>query len=171
MALLAVSIGIVLDNLRISEKSRLNLGIWLLALCSLGGFRTFCDNAELTLDSFTGDSTHKYFMGESKTEADNQAVIDVINANNFTNIGVYEYYNEYILWAKVSNLQRLECVNLTNAYSVYEDMSYVPECIVWETDEEENLVEELECHGVTYELVWVYPGVDWAYYGLYTPKE
>lgn len=171
MALLAISIGVILDNLRIQERSRLNLGIWLLALCSLGGVNTFYRDLKMTIDSFSGESIHKYFMGNPLPEEGNQAVIDVINANNFTNIGVKgEYGYEYILWAKISNLRRLENVNLTNAYRVYEDMSYIPECIIWETGTEEEQTETLECHGIIYEQVWSYPGYG-QFFGLYTPQK
>lgn len=171
MALLAISIGIVIDNLRVQARSRLNLGIWLLALCTMGGINTLYNEADLTFDGFTGESIHKYFMGNPLPEEGNQAVIDVINANNFTNIGVKgEYGYEYILWAKISNLRRLENVNLTNAYRVYEDMSYIPECIIWETGTEEEQTETLECHGIIYEQVWSYPGYG-QFFGLYTPQK
>lgn len=171
MALLAISIGIVLDNLRIRERSRLNIGIWLLALCSLGGLNTFYLNVTLTVDGFKGESIHKYFMGNPLPEEGNQAVIDVINANNFTTIAINGSYTyEYVLWKKISGLQRLESVNLTNAYKVYEDMSYIPECIIWETGTEEEQTKTLECHGVTYEQVWGYPGYG-KFFGLYKPQE
>lgn len=171
MALLAISIGIVLDNLRIRERSRLNLGIWLLTLCTLGGINTFYYDITLTIDGFMGGGIHKYYMGNPLPEEGNQAVIDVINGNGFTNIGVNGKYSyEYVLWKKISGLQRLENVNLTNAYKVYEDMSYLPECIIWETGTEEEQTETLECHGVVYEQVWSYPGYG-QFFGLYTPQE
>lgn len=170
MALLAISIGIVLDNLRIQERSRLNLGIWLLALCTLGGFNTLYLNATMAIDGFRGGSTHKYFAGGSGAEELNQAVIDVINANGFTNIAINgDYGYEYVLWGKISNLQRLESVNLTNAYRVYEDMAYIPECIIWQTGTAEEQTELLECHGVTYEQVWNCSGDD-IFIGLYKPQ-
>lgn len=169
MALLAISIGIVLDNLRIHKSSRLNLGIWLLAFCTLGGVNTLYNDVDLTLDGYKGESAHKYFMGNPWPEEGNQAVVDVVNANNFTNIGVNGSYTyEYILWKKISNLERLENVNLTNAYKVYEDNSYLPECIIWETGTEDEQAKEIECHGVTYERVWTYPGYG-QFFGLYTP--
>lgn len=169
MALLAISIGIVLNSLRIQKQSRLNIGIVMLTFCLLGGVNTFYMNVKQTFEGFQGNSVHKYFMGNPLPEEGNQAVVNVINANNITTIGINGAYElEYVLWKKITNLERLECVNLTNEYRVYEDMTYQPECIIWEAYSEEELTDVLECHGQTYKKTWSYPGYG-AFYGLYQP--
>ena len=171
MALLAISAGIVLDGMEVKESSKQNIGIWMLSFCMLGAVNSYYFEAYWTLDSFRGESTHKYFLNNYWPEESNQEVIDVINANNYVDVGVYGGYTyEYILWKKISGLQRLENVNLQNEYHVYEDMTYHPECILWEIGSDEEPESELECHGIKYVLTWSTSGYGQTF-SLYQPED
>lgn len=174
MALLAISAGIVLERMRMSDTSQNNIITAALTICMFGAINTSYLQIETMIDSFTGEgNVHKYFLDNTLPEQVNEDLVNVITANNFTEIGVNQDFTyEYVLWAKVSGLQRLERVNMQNApYGVYEDMSYLPECIAVESSEAQFIGQEIECHGVLYECVWTEYFLDWKCLAMYKPVE
>lgn len=174
MALLAISAGIVLERMRMSDTSQNNIITAALTICMFGAINTSYLQIENMVDSFTGEgNVHKYFLDNTLPEQVNEDLVNVITANNFTEIGVNQDFTyEYVLWAKVSGLQRLERVNMQNApYGVYEDMSYLPECIAVESSEAQFIGQEIECHGVLYECVWTEYFLDWKCLAMYKPVE
>lgn len=174
MALLAISAGIALERMRISDTSKNNMITAALTICMFGAINTSYLQIETMVDSFTGEgNVHKYFLDNTLPEQVNEDLVNVITANNFTHIGInHEFAYEYVLWAKVSGLQRLERVNMQNTpYGVYEDMSYLPECIAVESSEAQFIGQEIECHGVLYECVWTEKPSDWKCLAMYKPVE
>lgn len=174
MALLAISAGIALEHMRISDTSKNNMITAALTICMFGAINTSYLQIETMVDSFTGEgNVHKYFLDNTLPEQVNEDLVNVITANNFTHIGInHEFAYEYVLWAKVSGLQRLERVNMQNTpYGVYEDMSYLPECIAVESSEAQFIGQEIECHGVLYECVWTEKPSDWKCLAMYKPVE
>ena len=174
MALMAISAGIVLERMRVSDTSKNNMITAALTVCMFGAVNTSYLQIETMADSFTGEgNVHKYFLDNTLPEQVNEDLVGVITANNFTHIGVnWDFAYEYVLWDKVSGLQRLERVNMQNtAYGVYEDMTYLPECIAVESFEEQFIGQEIECHGVIYKCVWAEKFPDWKCLAMYKPVE
>lgn len=180
MALLSIMVGVVIDNLKCSIDGRRYCAVALLTVCTFGAVNTYYYQAGYTIDSFRGDRCHKYFMSYDVPEKLYNDLTSVIEQYNFTRIAIDgNLINEYVLWKKVPNLERLECVNLKDSlygktYAAYEDMSYHPECLIKKTEEEQRIGQMIECHGVTYKCAWIEEPYDQrlnVYVGLYIPEE
>ena len=97
-------------------------------------------------------------LGNIEDEYVYRELIHIINENGYSKIGLDDgLYMEYPFWQGIEKLERLENVNVDSEYFVqYEDMDYIPECIIRAVGDE-NVVEEgdiLTCHGRSYQCIW-----------------
>lgn len=180
MALLSIMAGIIVDNLKCSIYGRRYCAVALLTICTFGAVNTYYYQAGYTIDSFKGDRCHKYFMSYDVPEKLYNDLTEVISQHNYTQVAIDgNLINEYVLWKKIPDLQRLECVNLKDSqygqtYAAYEDMEYQPECLIKKTEEEQKIGQQIECHGITYTCTWIEEPYDKrlnVYVGLYTIEE
>lgn len=156
MAILCISIMLVVDNLKKPAISKDNMVMAMVIISSLGAINAITYETQYTIDGFTGGKNHQYFLFAGSAEPYYEKMISYVNDAGYTNIGVQgELAYEYIFWQTINNLNRLETVNVQYAsLKKYEDMEYIPECILMEGTEQIYLETQIECHNVTYECVW-----------------
>lgn len=169
MALLCVCIGIVIDNFSVTQEVKKNIGIVLVTLSSFGIVNSLSYQINYVHESLKGETLHQYFIDYDLHESGYQSLLEHINNNQFTNIGIASKFDfEYVLWSGIDNLDRLEAVNLeATPYRVYEDINYYPDCIIVEARPEQEIDERLNCHGNEYVCTWTGTG-NYYHYAVYT---
>lgn len=170
MAVMCPAIAVTIEKLRIKN----NYKDIILALCifgaGIGGVNTYSYEIPRIQEGILGGEIHQYFIGAEEDEYVYAELGRIINENGYQKIGLDGLlYLEYPLWQIVNEPRRIENVNMTNVYyGQYEDMEYIPDCIVRTTSESEPLQEGdiLNCHGEEYQCMWA---IHWyqAYFGLY----
>ena len=80
-------------------------------------------------------------------------ITDIINGMFCDNVGLMigEDTWEYPYWVQLRG-KRIEHVNVKNDTSIYEDVGFVPECII--LDDYEGLENGVMCHGIKYSKVY-----------------
>ena len=80
-------------------------------------------------------------------------ISDIINGMSCDNVGLMigEDTWEYPYWVQLRG-KRIEHVNVKNDTSIYEDVGFVPECII--LDDYEGLENGVMCHGIKYSKVY-----------------
>lgn len=172
MAILSIMVALVVDNLRVNKATKVNVAVFIIALASVGAMNALGYEVANVKDGFQGESDHQYFVENDEYETVYRQLVEHINNNHYTQIGIVEnVYYEYILWACIDGLKRLESVNLQNSpLGIYEDLEYRPECVVRVDDGEIQIDEEIQCHGKNYVCEWTnFDGIN--YYAVYAPVE
>lgn len=162
MAILCIAIGITIENIRLKKEYRMSIVLGVLSFGVIGAANTYHYEVKNTIDSFKGGDVHRYFLENYLPEEGHEKLVGYINSAGYTKVGIYdEFAYEYILWQKISDLERLECVMLQEEiYGVYEDFSFVPECIIKQQSivEPMNADEIIICHGREYQFAWFCEG-------------
>lgn len=169
MAVMCPAFAIALDNLKVGVEKRKYTAVALIAVAGMGAVNTFSYTMAIVKNGLGGNSLHQYFELNLQ-EYSYQQMVDYVNDNGFSLIGLNGAMSlEYVFWQEIDNLERIEYVNIQDKSLVkYEDMSYIPECILAEP---EDMVEEgdlIECHGITYHCVLSIEGYG-GYYVVYVP--
>jgi len=93
-----------------------------------------------------------YFENNQYVEDNYRAVAEYVNEKEYKNIGLLLGGNtyEYPLTVMLNEFERMEHVNVANATSIYEDISYIPDVII---SMESGLSEgRITCHGMEYRV-------------------
>lgn len=94
-----------------------------------------------------------YFTNNAPQCSTYRELIDEINAKNYKTVGLYITRGQYSypFWPMCPGVERIEDVagGGYNETQKYDDLSFVPDCIVWIADLPES--GEFEWHGVTYQ--------------------
>lgn len=156
MAVLCVAVAVTVDSMKVTEMTKVNISIFLIAISTINVVNILSYETSNVRESFRGGSDHQYFVENTEYEYAYSQMMEHINNNQYTRIGIDGgVYYEYILWACIDNLQRLENVNLVNsAFGIYEDRTYEPECIIKTNADGMKQGEILRCHGVEYMCEW-----------------
>ena len=144
-----------------------------LLVISVGAFNTLGLNLSSLSSTLHGDSIHGYFKPyKLDNEESCRELLNHINNNGYTEVGLQGHFTyEYILWKEIDNLKDLKNVNVKHSiYKQYEDQSFVPQCIIEETDGTIQIGDVMECHGVEYVCEWSHGG-KYLNFVVYTPKE
>lgn len=172
LAVMCPSVAIFFDNFQVKKYMKENIALVFIVVACFGGINTFSCEIGHVSNSLRGYALHQYFKTNYK-EYTHCQTIQYINEAGYTNIGIAGNFSyEYVLWRGIRNLERMESVNVQVAsLKKYEDESFIPECIVEETQEPEETVkrgEQLQCHGMIYECVWTMYG-NTCHYSIYVP--
>lgn len=96
----------------------------------------------------------QYFLHGMNQYEELTAIADVLNQMGDVKIGVdlMEGTLEYPLMYMIDgSISELKCVNVSNSSVMYEDMSYVPDCILYRGPIDDSMLSNgYECHGVIY---------------------
>lgn len=158
MGILCPAFAVVVENISVSIRARLNLAVAMMAVCSLGAANAMSFEIPYTVFGFQGKEIHKYFIHDSGTELYYQLMLDYINEHDYRTagmIGVVSY--EYVLWQGIEDLERLEHVGVNPVYfeaAKLEDQEFIPECIIEEIPGEFVLDEFIYIHEVPYICDW-----------------
>lgn len=158
MAVLCPAIAVTVDRLKVKESHKNIVLAYIVFSAAIGGINTYSYELPRIKESFEGGDIHQYMLGNIEDEYVYRELIHIINENGYSKIGLDDGpYMEYPFWQGIENLERLENVNVDSEYfAQYEDMDYIPECIIRAVGDE-NVVEEgdvLNCHGRSYQCVW-----------------
>lgn len=176
MAVVCAAFGAVLENIRVSMKTKLHAMTSIITVCSFGAINGLTYEIPYVIFGLQGEGIHQYLYGESDTEMYYQLLLDHINEKGYTTVGLYGTVSfEYILWQEIDALERMEHVNVTPAYPGYkmEDMNFYPECIVKEMPSKaEGAYDEIMyCHGREYVCEWKAWGDNGRNYVVFVPGE
>lgn len=155
MAVLCPAFVVVLENLRIGVKMRLNIMVATITICCFGTINTLTYEVPYSLFGFQGEKLHQYLFSTNHTELYYQLLLNHINKNEYKTVGMYGAISyEYVLWQGIENLERMEHVNVKPTYqgAKLEDMEFLPQCIVEEVSVKEgpDWLETIYCHGKQY---------------------
>ncbi len=158
MAVLCPAIAVAVDRLKLKESYKDIVLACIIFSAAIGGINTYSYELPRIRESFEGGDIHQYMLGNIEDEYVYRELIHIINENGYSKIGLDDgLYMEYPFWQGIEKLERLENVNVDSEYFVqYEDMDYIPECIIRAVGDE-NVVEEgdiLTCHGRSYQCIW-----------------
>lgn len=176
MATLCPAFAVVMENIRISMKMRLNIAVAVITICSFGMVNALSYEIPYIMFGFQGENIHQYFFYEDDEELYYQLLLDHINKNGYQTVGMYgSIAYEYVLWREIENLERMEHVNVKSSYqgAKLEDMEFMPECIIEEVSVEEgtNWEEIMYCHGQKYVCEWKVIGENGRNYAVLVPCE
>lgn len=158
MGILCPAFAVVVENISISVRARLNLAVAMTAVCSLGAANALSFEIPYTVFGFQGKEIHKYFIHDSGTELYYQLMLDYINEHGYRTagmLGVVSY--EYVLWQGIDELERLEHVGVNPVYfeaAKLEDKEFIPECIIEEIPGDFVLDEFIYIHEMPYICDW-----------------
>ena len=158
MGVLCPAFAVVVENIWVSVRTRMNLAAAMIAVCSLGAANALSFEIPYTVFGYQGKEIHKYFIHDSSTELYYQLMLDYINEKGYRTVGMLGVVSyEYVLWQGIENLERLEHVGVNPAYfevSKLEDMEFMPECIIEEIPGEFVLDEFIYMHDEPYICDW-----------------
>lgn len=175
MAVLCPAFAIVLENICISLRARLNLSVAMVTICSFGTANALSYEIPYIVFGFQGSNIHQYFIHDSNTELYYQLMLDYVNDKGYETVGMYGIVSyEYVLWQGIDNLERMEhvCVNPTYyECAKLEDTEFMPECIVEEIPAEFPIEEYVCCHGQWYVCDWQATDENGRHYAVLIPYE
>lgn len=177
MAVLCPAFVIVLENICVNMKTRLDVAIVMLTICSFGAVNALSYEIPYVIFGFQGENIHQYLFHDDDTELHYQLLLDHINEKGYTTVGMYgAIANEYVLWQGIDNLERMEHVNVESNVqgAKLEDLDFLPQCIVEEVSVKEGpeWVETMYCHGQEYICEWKITGEEMGrYYAVLVPCE
>ncbi len=158
MAVFCPAFAVVLENISVSVRTKINLAAGMTAVCSLGAVNALSYEIPYTVFGFQGGRLHQYFIHDSGTELYYQLMLDYINEKGYRNVGMIGVVTyEYTLWQGIENLERLEHVGVNPVYfeaAKLEDTEFMPECIIEEIPGEFVLDEYIYYHGEPYVCDW-----------------
>lgn len=158
MAVLCPAFAVVLENISVSVRTKINLAAGMTAVCSLGAVNALSYEIPYTVFGFQGGRLHQYFIHDSGTELYYQLMLDYINEKGYRNVGMIGVVTyEYTLWQGIENLERLEHVGVNPVYfeaAKLEDTEFMPECIIEEIPGEFVLDELIYYHDEPYVCDW-----------------
>lgn len=168
LAVLCVAIGIGVDALRVQNETKKGIMVAMVSLAAIGVLNGIGYQLGYTYESVSRETLHQYFIDYDLHESGYEKLLEHINNNGYTRIGIAtEFDFEYVLWSRIDNLDRLEAVNVGEPYYVYEDMDYYPDCVMVELKPEEELPQDMDCHGEKYLCTWSGAG-EYYQYAVYT---
>lgn len=167
MAVLCPMFGIVLSNLRWKLEYSKMIMISLATFASFGAINTLSYEVGYVIESFGKDNVEEHFYKNNLQDA-YRMVVEHISNNEFTTVGIEGVVQmEYVLWAGIENLERIDYVNVNDpGLSQYEDLNYIPKCIYKESNTETQIGEIREVHGQKYVCDWMYE-TRGVYYTIY----
>ena len=115
-------------------------------------FGLICHHGEI---AFSNSRYTGYFRNRRNIEEDYRKAAEFVNSEAYENIGLLLSLDtyDYPLTVMINDEARVEHINVRNATSRYEDLSFVPDVII---AAERNVDETgLECHGYHYEITEV----------------
>ena len=176
MAVLCPAYAVVLENIRVSMKTRLNMMTSVIAVCSLGTINMLSYEIPYVIFSIQGEEIHQYIFHDDDAELYYQLMLDYINEKGYKTVGMYgAIAYEYILWQEIDGLERMEHVNVPPNYqgAKLEDTEFLPECIVKEVPakDADAYDEEMYCHGQKYVCEWKAWGENHRNYVVFVPGE
>ena len=123
--------------------------IYLLCIFEFTGVILYHGNIAISSQRKEGS----YYMLGSNIYEEYGEITDIINGMSCDNVGLMigEDTWEYPYWVQLRG-KRIEHVNVKNDTSIYEDVGFVPECII--LDDYEGLENGVMCHGIKYSKVY-----------------
>lgn len=176
MAVLCPAYVVVLENIRVSMKTRLNMMASVITVCSLGTINMLSYEIPYVIFGLQGEGIHQYLYHDNDVELYYQLMLDHINEKGYKTVGMYgAIAYEYILWQEIDGLERMEHVNVPPNYqgAKLEDTEFLPECIVKEVPakDADAYDEEMYCHGQKYVCEWKAWGENHRNYVVFVPGE
>ena len=123
--------------------------IYLLCIFEFTGVMLYHGNIAISSQRKEGS----YYMLGSNIYEEYGEITDIINGMSCDNVGLMigEDTWEYPYWVQLRG-KRIEHVNVKNDTSIYEDVGFVPECII--LDDYEGPENGVMCHGIKYSKVY-----------------
>lgn len=172
MAVLCPAVAAAIDKFRVKFREYIVIAMFI--IMGVGFINTISYQVDLMKFCLGGQTDiHKYFS-DNYREDTHTRLVQYINENGFKQIGIENIFDyEYVLWKGIDQIERMESVNVqVSALRKYEDMSFIPECIIEESEEQketDKLDQVLVCHGVSYRCVWTVYG-NAHHYSVYVPE-
>lgn len=158
MAVLCPAFAVVLEEIIISVRMKLNIAAAVVTVCCFGTLNMLSYEIPYIISGLHGGELHQYLLHDESAELYYQMMLDYVNENGYDTIGTFGFVSyEQILWRKIENLERLEHVNIDPVYyecAKLEDREYTPRCIIEEMPEVFGLEETINCNGQEYRCVW-----------------
>lgn len=158
MAVLCPIFAVVVENIAVTLRMKLNLAAAMTAVCCFGPANTLFSEIPYVISGFHGGQLHQYLLHDESAELYYQLMIDYVNEHGYETVGTFGFLSyEQILWREIDGLKRLEHVGINPgvfAAAKLEDKNYAPQCIIMELPEQYGLVDVLEHHGMQYTCAW-----------------
>lgn len=153
-ALLCPAVCIIFQN-HLSDKVQMVFRscITLLCICELLSLLIY--HSEISIASNGGERPLAGFKHMQYTWLSYVRCTDLIKENGYKTIGLTgDEWFEYQIWVMTSDYaERIECVNVDNATSVYEDEEFFPDCILYMGTDRMEGVNNISCHGLEYRII------------------
>lgn len=173
MAVLCPAFAVVLEEIIISVRMKLNIAVAVVTVCCFGTLNALSYEIPYIISGLHGGELHQYLLHDESAELYYQLMLDYVNKNGYEAIGTYGFVSyEQILWRGIENLERMEHINVNPAYfesSKLEDTSYKPQCIIEEMPEVFELEETINCNGREYICDWKAVGDNGRNYAVLIP--
>lgn len=174
MAVLCPAFAVVLEEIIISVRMKLNIAAAVVTVCCFGTLNTLSYEIPYIISGLHGGELHQYLLHDESAELYYQLMIDYVNENGYDTVGTFGFISyEQVLWRKIENLERMEHVNIDPVYyecAKLEDREYTPQCIVEEMPEVFELEETINCNGQKYICVWKAIGDNGRNYAVLIPN-
>lgn len=175
MAVLCPAFAVVLENIVITVRMKLNIAATMITVCCFGTLNMLIYEIPYIISGFHGGELHQYLLHDDTAELYYQLMLDYVNENGYETVGMCGFISyEYVLWRGIHNLERMECVNINPIMfeaSKLEDMEYMPQCIIEEIPEVFGLRETMYHNGQAYVCGWKAIGENGRNYAVLIPYE
>lgn len=175
MALMCPVFGVVLENIAVGIKVRLNIAVAMIAVCCFGMVNALSYEIPYVVFGFQGGKIHQYLFHDSGAETYYQMILDHVNEKGYQTVGITGSISyEYVLWREIEGLERMEHVNVNPVYfdtAKLSDPEFRPQCIIEELPEQYGLDEIMYCYDRLYVLDWCALGENGKNYAVLIPYE
>lgn len=173
MAVLCPVFAVVLEELIISVRMKLNIAAAMITVCSFGTLNALSCEIPYIISGFHGGEVHQYLLHDDSAELYYQLMLDYVNENGFETAGMYGILAyEHVLWRNIENLERMEHINISPAVyecAKLEDQEFIPQCIIEEMPEVLELEETMYYNGQQYVCGWKAIGDNGRNYAVLIP--